>query len=187
MYKKMEDFVKLDVTRFGDHDTLVALGQLGMRSFITHWSSQLYVRVSALKKYTHEIPIALRAHHQDIVKGGFSGKVKLVGEQTYSVSGWLLKTQLWKPVLGSEEVRDVQIMHRGELFIGGIGELGEPALWVLDCRWGGKIGDDEAWTYEEYETTMEVMGRWMHACPRWNVALLCPEGKDLRSLVKELE
>ena len=27
----------------------------------------------------------------------------------------------------------------------------------------------------------------MHACPRWNVALLCPEGKDMHSLVKELE
>ena len=96
MYKKMEDFVKIDVTWFGDHDTLVALGQLGTRSFITHWSSQLYVRVSALKKYTHEVPAALRAHHRDIVKGGtiFSGKVSLVGEQTYSVSGWLWKTQL---------------------------------------------------------------------------------------------
>ena len=34
---------------------------------------------------------------------------------------------------------------------------------------------------------MEVMERWMHACPRWNVALLCPEGKDMRFLVKELE
>ena len=27
----------------------------------------------------------------------------------------------------------------------------------------------------------------MHACSQWNVALLCPEGKDMRSLVKELE
>ena len=91
LYTKMEDFVKIDVTRFGDHETLVALGQLGTRSFITHWSSQLYVHVSALKKYTHEIPAALRAHHRDIVKGGtgFFGKVKLVGEQTYSVSAWL--------------------------------------------------------------------------------------------------
>ena len=26
MYKKIEDFVKIDVTQFGDHDTLVALG-----------------------------------------------------------------------------------------------------------------------------------------------------------------
>ena len=63
MYKKMEDFVKIDVAQFGDHDTLVALGQLGTRSFITHWSSQLYVCVSALKKYIHKIPAALRAHH----------------------------------------------------------------------------------------------------------------------------
>ena len=65
---------------------------------------------------------------------GFSGKVKLVGEQTYSVSGWLWKTQLQKSILGSEEARDVQIMHRGGLFTSGIDELGEPALWVLDYR-----------------------------------------------------
>ena len=166
MYKKMEEFVKIDVTRFGDHDTFLALGQLGTRSFITHWSSQLYVRVSTLKKYTHEISAALRAHHQDIVKGGtgFSRKTKLVGDQTYSVSDWPWKTQLQKPVQGSEAAIDVQIMHRGGLFTGGIGEIEELALWVLDCRWGGKTGDEEAWTYEEYETALEVMGRWMHAC-----------------------
>ena len=90
---------------------------------------------------------------------GFSGKMKLVGEQTYFVSGWLWKTQLQKPILGSEEVRDVQIIHRGGLFTSGIGALGEPALWVLDCRWEGKTGDNEAWTYEAYEIAMEVMRR----------------------------
>ena len=189
IYKKIEDFVKIDVTQFGDHDTLVALCQLGTRSFISHWSSQLYVRVSALKKYAHEIPAALRAHHHDIVKGGrgFSGKVKVIGDETYAVSGWLWKTKVQEHVQGYEEVRDVEIMHRGGLFTSGIGELGEPALWVLDCRWGGKEGNEEAWTYKEYETAMEVMGKWMHACPRWNVALLCPKGKDMRSLVRELK
>ena len=154
IYKKMEDFVKIDVTRFGDHDTLVALGQLGMRSFISHWSSQLYVRVLVLKKYAHEIPAALRAHDRDIVKGssGFSGKVKVIGDQTYAVSGWLWKTKVQEHVQGYEEVRDVEIMYRGGLFTGEIGELREPALWVLDCRWRGKEGDEEAWTYEEFET-----------------------------------
>ena len=113
---------------------------MGTRSFIIHWSSQLYVRVSALKKYTHEIPAALRAHHQDIVKRGtgFFGKVKLIGEQAYSMSGWLWKIQLQKRVQGSDEVRDIQIMHRGGLFTDGIGKLGESALWVLDCCWGVK-------------------------------------------------
>ena len=91
IYEKMEDLVKIDVTRFGDYETMVALDELGTRSFISHWNSQLYIRVVALKKYTHEIPPALRAHQRDIVKRGteFSGKVKLIGDQTYFVSGWL--------------------------------------------------------------------------------------------------
>ena len=59
MYKRMEDFLKIDITHFGKHDTLVALGQLGTRTFINHWSSRLYVRVSALKKYASEIPGAV--------------------------------------------------------------------------------------------------------------------------------
>ena len=88
--------MKIDLTRFGDHETLVTLGQLGTRSFISHWSSQLYVHVSVLKKYAHEIPAALRAHHRDIVKGGtrFSGKMKVIGDQTCSMSGWLWKTKV---------------------------------------------------------------------------------------------
>ena len=67
MYKRMEDFLKIDITRFEKHDTLVALGQLGTRTFINHWSCPLYIRVSALKKYASEIPGAIRAHYQDIM------------------------------------------------------------------------------------------------------------------------
>ena len=160
-----------------------------MRTFINHWSSPLYVRVSALKKYASEIPGAVRAHYQDIMNGGtgFSGKVKLIGEHNYTLSGWLWETHLQKPVRGLKEVREVQILHRRGLFTRGYGQLGEPALWIVDCRWGGKGGVDKPWAYEDYATTMHVMGRWMHASSRWNVAFLCPEGDDMRSLVKELE
>ena len=106
MYKKMEDFLKIDITRFGKHDTLVALDQLGTWTFINHWSFPLYVRMSALKKYASEIPGSVRAHYRDIMNGGtgFSGKVKLIGEHTYSLSGWLWETYLQKPVRGLEEV-----------------------------------------------------------------------------------
>ena len=34
----------------------------------------------------------------------------------------------------STRIRDVHIMHRGELFMDGLGALGELALWVVDCR-----------------------------------------------------
>ena len=60
---------------------------------------------------------------------------------------------------GLKEVREVHILHRGGLFTGGYGQLGEPALWVLDCRWGGKGGVDKRWAYKDYATTMHVMGR----------------------------
>ena len=55
-YKKMDAFMQINVERFGDHDTLVALGQLAKKTFINHWASPVYVHVSALKKYVKEIP-----------------------------------------------------------------------------------------------------------------------------------
>ena len=90
-YKKMDVFMQINVERFGDHDTLVALGKLATKSFINHWASPLCIHVSELKKYVKEIPAALRAHHKDIVSGGrgFSGKVRMIGDTTYALSGWL--------------------------------------------------------------------------------------------------
>ena len=118
-------------------------------------------------KYPTEIPGALRAHYQDIVDrgSGFSGKVKMIGDQTNSLGDWLWKTHLQKHVRGLEDVRDVQIMHRGGLFTGQSGKLGEPTLWVVDCRWEGKGGLENAWAYEDYGIAFEMIGRWMHACP----------------------
>lgn len=188
-YKKMEEFMNINVERFGGHDTLVALGQLGTKSFINHWASPLYVHVSALKKYAIEIPVAIRAHHKDIVSGGtgFSGKVKMIGATTYGLSGWLWETHLQKPLKGFEGVRDIHIMHRGGLFSGGSSELGEPALWIVDCRWGSRAREETAWSFHDYETAITIIGRWMNACPRWNLIFLCPEGEDRRFLEEDLK
>ena len=92
----MDAFMQINIEHFGDYDTLVALGQLGTKSFINHWASLLYVYISALKKYVKKIPTTLRAHHKDIVyeERGFSGKVKRIGETTYALSGWLWETHL---------------------------------------------------------------------------------------------
>ena len=109
--------------RFGDHDTLVAMGQLATKSFINHWASPLYVHESTLKKYVKDIPAALRAHQKDIVSGrrGFSAKVRMIGNTTYALSGWLWETHLQKPIKESVGVRDVHIMHRAGLFMGVLG------------------------------------------------------------------
>ena len=85
----MDAYIQINVERFGDHDILVALGQLATKSFINHWASPLYVHILALKKYVKEIPATLRAHHKDIVSGGrgFLRKVKMIGDTTYALSG----------------------------------------------------------------------------------------------------
>ena len=134
-YKKMEAFMQISIERFGDHDTLVALEQLGTKSFINHWASPFYIHVSDLKKHAKEILAALRAYHKDIVSEGtgFSGKVKMIGNTMYGLSGWLWETHLHKPLKESRGLCNVHIMHRGGLFMGGPSEFEEPALWIVDC------------------------------------------------------
>ena len=188
-YKKMDAFMQINVERFGDHDTLVALRQLATKSFINHWASPLYVHVSAWKKYVKEIPATLKAHHKDIVSGGrgFSRKVKMIGDTTYALSGWLWETHLQKSIKESPGVCNVHIMHRGGLFMGRPGALGEPALWIVDCRWGSSATEEKAWDFQDYGRALKTIGRWMKACPRWNLVFLCPEGEDRRSLVRDLK
>ena len=34
---------------------------------------------------------------------------------------------------------------------------------------------------------MKTIGRWMQACPWWNLVFLCPKGEDRRTLVRDLK
>ena len=111
----------------------------------------------------------------------------MIGDTTYALSGWLWEIHLQKPIKESVGVRDVHIMHRGGLFMGVPGALGEPALWVVDCRWGSSAAEEKAWDVLDYGRAITKIGKWMKACPRWNVVLLCPEGQDSRDLVRELK
>ena len=44
----------------------------------------------------------------------------------------------------SEIMHDVHIMHRGGLLIGGPRAIEEPALWVVDSRWGSSAVEEKA-------------------------------------------
>ena len=81
----------------------------------------------------------------------------------------------------------MHIMHQGGLFIDGLGELGEPTLWVVDCRWKSSAVEEKAWAFQDYEKTMKMIGRWMKACARWILVLLCPKGENMWSLVRNLK
>ena len=85
--------------------------------------------------------------------------------------------------------RSTQCVHHalGWTIHRGTGALGEPTLWVVDCRWRSSAAEEKAWDFQDYGRAMKMIGRWMKACPRWNLVLLCLEGEDMRSLVRDLK
>ena len=78
-------------------------------------------------------------------------------------------------------------MHRGGLFTCGGGQLENPMLWVVDCRWKSTTRNDKAWLKKNYKDAMQLLEKWMSSCPRWNVVFLCPEGTNVRFLIEDLE
>ena len=87
----IQDFLNMDVSRFGNQETLSALGALGTRKFVKNWANPNYVHLKALKRYVDDIPNSIRAHHDDIVAGrrGFEGHMRMIGDGAYNVEGWL--------------------------------------------------------------------------------------------------
>ena len=133
-----------------------SIGAIGHQKFISHWSSSLYVYVSTLKKYTKDILGAIRAHHCDIVNGGrrILENIKGIENNTYSLKGWLWRSNVKKHVKWSEKQRAIYIMHRRNLFTCGDGQLGKQTLWVVDCRWGSTTRMDKTWSKKIYKNAI---------------------------------
>jgi hypothetical protein len=68
------------------------------------------------------------------------------------------------------------VRGRGGFFTEEHLELGEPCLWIIDCRWGSSQGEDKAWGDDDYAHVMERLQRWMTGIYKWNVIFLLPPG-----------
>jgi hypothetical protein len=55
-------------------------------------------------------------------------------------------------------------------------EIGQPCLWVFDCRRGTIGGEDVCWTEVEYNNVMQHVKKWMEGIHRWNAVFLLPAG-----------
>jgi hypothetical protein len=72
------------------------------------------------------------------------------------------------PTRGSGAGR-LPIRCRRGLLEGDIVEMGEPFLWVFDCRRGGTGGEDAPWMELQYGNVMKQVKRWMEGIHRWNM------------------
>jgi hypothetical protein len=55
-------------------------------------------------------------------------------------------------------------------------EIGQPCLWVFDCKRGTTGREDVCWTEIEYGNVMQYVNKWMEGIHRWNAVFLLPTG-----------
>jgi hypothetical protein len=55
-------------------------------------------------------------------------------------------------------------------------EIGQPYLWVFDCRQGTTGEEDVCWTEVEYGNVIQHVKKWMEVIHKWNVVFLLPVG-----------
>ena len=184
----MEEFLKKDVSCFGNHQILSWLGKMGTRRFVQNWAYPNYVYLKSLKRYAMDIPNAIQAQYDDIIAGrkGFDEQVRDLGDGTYIVTGLVWKARIKTPGVNNSTVVEVHIMHHNGFFDGTSERVGESALWIFECRNCGN-GKDGIWEEANYKKAMDTVEEWMQGGPRWNVVFLYPEGDEtVVSFVKML-
>jgi hypothetical protein len=128
-----------------------------------------------LERVQHFITPMIRYHFNNIVVGGrgYRGYRRTVAN--IAEASWHWQVDVPCPTGGSNEGR-LLIRCRGGVFQGDAVEIGQPYLWVFDCRRGTTGGEDVCWTEVEYDNVMQHVKKWMEGIHRWNVVFLLPAG-----------
>ena len=163
----MEEFLKKDVSRFGNHQILSWLEKMDTKRFVQNWAYPNYVYLKSLKRYAMNIPNAIRAQYDDIIAGrkGFDGQVRDLGDGTYIVTRLVWEARVKTIGVNNSTADEVHIMHRNGFFDGTSERVGESTLWIFDCRNCG-YGMDGIWEEADYKKAMDRVEEWMQGGPR---------------------
>jgi hypothetical protein len=139
------------------------------------WATLAVKSVTMLERVQHLITPMVRYHFNDIVAGGrgYRGYHRTVAN--IAEASWHWQVNVPCPTGGSNEGR-LPIRCRGGVFQGDAVEIGQPCLWVFDCRQGTTGGEDVCWTKVEYGNVMQQVKKWMEGIHRWNTVFLLPVG-----------
>ena len=175
----MEEFLKKDVSRFGNHQILSWLGKIGTKRFMQNWAYPNYVYLKSLKRYAINIRNAIQAQYDDIIVGwkGFDGQVRDLGDGTYIVTRLVWEVRFKTSGVNNSTADEVHIMHCNVFFDGTSEHLDESALWIFDCR-NCDNSKDDIWEEANYTKAMDRVEEWMQGGPRWNVLFLYTEGDE---------
>jgi hypothetical protein len=144
--QSMTEFFAINVDRF------VGPGQKQLQVFGTSidkkiqiaWTAPSVKSVTMLERVQHLITPMVRYHFNDIVARGrgYQGYRRTVAN--IAEASWHWQVDVPCPTGGSNEGR-LPIRCRGGVFQGDVVEIGQPCLWVFDCRQGTTGGEDVCW------------------------------------------
>ena len=173
----MIEVFAINVDRFAGsrQKQLQVFGGVVDKKMQTAWAAPPENLMAMLERVEHLITPMVRSHFDDIVAGGR-------GYQSYhrivaNIAGanWAWQVDVPCSTGGSGEGR-LPICYRGGVFQGDGVEIGEPYLWIFDCRRGTTGGEDVCWMEVEYGNVMEQVKKWMAGIHRWNVIFLLLAG-----------
>ena len=64
--------------------------------------------------------------------------------------------------------------------------IGQPVLWLFDCRCSGSSSSRSAWDIADYAKAMMQMRSWMRDVPRYNVVFMLPQLHTYHEVVQHL-
>ena len=133
----MTEFFAINVDRFAglDQKQLQVFGVAADKKKQTTRATPAAKLVAMLERVQHLITPMVRSHFDDIVAGGreYWGYCRIVAN--IAEANWVCQVDVLCSTGGSGK-RRLPIRCRGGVFQGDGVEIGEPCLWVFDCRRG---------------------------------------------------
>ena len=154
--QSMIEFFVINVERFArpSQKQLQVFGAAVDKKMQIAWATLAVKSVTMLERVQHLITPMLRARFDDIIAKGreYRGYCKNVAN--IAGASWDWQVDVPCPTGGSGNGR-LPICCRGGIFQGNGMEIGQPCLWMFDCRRGTTRGEDVCWTEVEYGNVMQ--------------------------------
>jgi hypothetical protein len=173
----MTKFFAINVERFArpGQKQLQVFGASVDKKMQIAWAALSMKSVTMLERVQHLITPMVRYHFNDIVARGrgYRGYRRTVAN--IAEASWHWQVDVPCPTRENDEGR-LPICYKGGVFQDDAVEIGQPCLWVFDCRRGTTRVEDVWWTEVEYGNVMQHVKKWMEGIHRWNAVFLLPAG-----------
>ena len=169
----LEDFRRLFIGEpLVDANTINFLVDQVGTEFLKHWATPLARFVPKMAQVEHLIPACILAHYV----------AKAKEEAGYVAGKWVSEgAPMWRWEVDVSKVDDTGAPHVchfqgfGDIWKDSPVRIGQPALWLFDCRCSGSSGPRFAWDTIDYAKAMTQMRSWMRDLPRYNVVFMLPQ------------